>query len=199
MKNSKIVTLFLIVLMTLLTATQTAAIYGQTEKVVPRHAQALDLLEEHFTFMITSDLGRNGYYDQKPVAEMMGVVASIAEPEFVAVLGDIHHFLGVRSVHDPLWETNFEWIYKHPELMIPWHPVLGNHEYLGTTQAVLDYATISRRWEMPARYYTLTWPVNEKSNVEAVIKQPKLETALSSLLEQLRQNAVIVVKGREME
>jgi hypothetical protein len=38
--------------------------------------------------------------------------------------------------------------------MIPWYPILGNHEYRGNTQAVLDYSQVSARWEMPARYYT---------------------------------------------
>jgi len=50
--------------------------------------------------------------------------------------------------------TNYELIYSHPELMIDWLPVLGNHEYRGNTQAVMDYSNISRRWNMPARYYT---------------------------------------------
>jgi hypothetical protein len=165
MKTVKMISLYLIALIPVIHVTQPAVLYGQDEIVVPRHAQALALLEDHFTFMIASDLGRNGYYDQKPVAEMMGEVVSIAEPEFVAALGDVHHYLGVRSVHDPLWETNFEWIYKHPELMIPWHPVLGNHEYEGNTQAVLDYSTISRRWVMPGRYYAMTWRVSENEDV----------------------------------
>jgi hypothetical protein len=157
----------LIVLITALYVSHPTVSYGQSENFIPKDAQALAFLEEHFTFMIASDLGRNGYYDQKPVAEMMGVVASIADPEFVAALGDIHHFQGVRSVQDPLWNTNFEWIYKHPELMISWHPVMGNHEYEGNTQAVLDYSAISRRWEMPGRYYAITWSVSE--NVEVLM------------------------------
>lgn len=128
--------------------------------VVPEDAAALAKLDGHFTFLICSDLGRNGYYDQKPVAEMMGEVAELTGVEFVAALGDVHHFFGVRSVQDPLWLTNFEWIYKHPELMIPWHPVMGNHEYRGNTQAVLDYGTVSRRWEMPGRFYSMTEPVS---------------------------------------
>ncbi len=133
--------------------------------VAPMDGLALAKLDDHFTFMIASDLGRNGYYDQKPVAEMMGQVAEISGVEFIAALGDTHHFWGVRSVHDPLWQTNFEWIYKHPELMIPWHPVLGNHEYRGNTQAVLDYATVSRRWEMPGRYYSMTEPTPDNAEV----------------------------------
>ena len=38
--------------------------------------------------------------------------------------------------------------------MIDWFSILGNHEYRGSTQAVLDYTNISRRWSMPDRYYT---------------------------------------------
>ena len=98
MKFLKIIFIFLIMLIPALDITQPAVLYGQNKIVVPKHAQTLSVLEEHFTFMIASDLGRNGYYDQKPVAEMMGVVASIAEPEFVAALGDVHHFQGVRPL-----------------------------------------------------------------------------------------------------
>ena len=50
--------------------------------------------------------------------------------------------------------TNYELIYSHPELMIDWLPILGNHEYRGNTQAIIDYSNISRRWNMPGRYYT---------------------------------------------
>ena len=111
-------------------------------------------LEKDVNFYVANDLGRNGYYDQKPIAETMGRMAETVGIECVAAIGDIHHFEGVASVSDPLWMTNYELIYSHPELMLDWYPVLGNHEYRGNTQAVLDYAKVSRRWEMPARYYT---------------------------------------------
>jgi len=110
--------------------------------------------EDHFNFYLANDLGRNGYYEQKPIAELMGQMAEKIGPEFVVAAGDVHHFEGVRSVQDPLWMTNFELIYSHPELMIDWFPILGNHEYRGNTQAVLDYTKISRRWNMSARYYS---------------------------------------------
>lgn len=119
-------------------------------------AQTIDYTpyEDKFNFYVANDLGRNGYYDQKPIAELMGVMGEEVGPEFVLATGDVHHFEGVRSVNDPLWMTNYELIYSHPELMIDWFPVLGNHEYRGNTQAVLDYTNVSRRWSMPARYYT---------------------------------------------
>lgn len=116
--------------------------------------QDYSFANDRFNFYVANDLGRNGYYEQKDIAEQMGNMAEEIGPEFVLATGDIHHFEGVRSVNDPLWMTNFELIYKHPELMIDWFPVLGNHEYRGNTQAVLDYTNISRRWSMQNRYYT---------------------------------------------
>ena len=103
---------------------------------------------------VANDLGRNGYYEQKPIAKLMGQMAEQDDVEAVLALGDTHHYMGVESVTDPLWTTNFELIYSHPELQVPWYPILGNHEYRGNTQAVIDYSRVSRRWQMPARYYS---------------------------------------------
>ncbi len=110
--------------------------------------------------IVASDIGRNGYYDQKPVAATMGKVAEQIGPDAVLALGDTHHYGGVQSVSDPLWMTNYELIYNHPELMINWYPVCGNHEYRGSTQAVIDYSEVSRRWKMPAMYYTRIFEEN---------------------------------------
>ena len=111
-------------------------------------------LEKPLNFYLCNDLGRNGYYDQKPIAETMGRMAEAIDIEFVVAAGDVHHFEGVRSTSDPLWMTNYELIYSHPDLMLPWYAICGNHEYRGNTQAVVDYTQVSARWNMPARYYT---------------------------------------------
>lgn len=111
-------------------------------------------LKGEINMYMANDIGRNGYYDQKPIAELMGTMAETIGPECVVAAGDIHHFNGVASVSDPLWTTNYELIYSHPELMLDWFPVCGNHEYRGSTQAVLDYSKVSRRWMIPAKYYT---------------------------------------------
>ena len=111
-------------------------------------------LEKPLNFYLCNDLGRNGYYDQKPIAETMGRMAEAIDIEFVVAAGDVHHFEGVRSTSDPLWMTNYELIYSHPDLMLPWYAICGNHEYRGNTQAVVDYTQVSARWNVPARYYT---------------------------------------------
>ena len=172
-------------------------------------------LKKDANFFIANDLGRNGYYDQKKIAELMGVMAEEIGPECVIAAGDVHHFSGVQSVEDPLWMTNYELIYSHPELMIDWLPILGNHEYRGNTQAVIDYSNISRRWNMPGRYYTKvyeedgtsvrfvmidTTPLMNKYREEnnkypdacKQDKEPQLQW-LDSLLNEAKEDWVIVV------
>ena len=117
-------------------------------------------LKGDINLFIANDLGRNGYYEQKPIAELMGKMGEEIGPEAVIAAGDVHHFEGVISTQDPLWMTNYELIYSHPELMISWFHVLGNHEYRGSTQAVLDYRNVSRRWEIGGRYYTKVYDDN---------------------------------------
>ena len=172
-------------------------------------------LKKDANFFMANDLGRNGYYDQKKIAELMGVMAEEIGPECVIAAGDVHHFSGVQSVEDPLWMTNYELIYSHPELMIDWLPILGNHEYRGNTQAIIDYSNISRRWNMPGRYYTKvyeedgtsvrfvmidTTPLMNKYREEnnkypdacKQDKEPQLQW-LDSLLNEAKEDWVIVV------
>lgn len=138
-------------------------------------------LEKPVNYYLANDLGRNGYYDQKPIAETMGKMAENVDIEFVVAAGDVHHFEGVRSVNDPLWMTNYELVYSHPDLMIPWYPILGNHEYRGNTQAVIDYSQVSARWRMPARYYTRV-----EENDDVTVRLVMIDTP--SLLDKYRKD-----------
>lgn len=123
---------------------------------------------QDYNFIVANDLGRNGYFDQQRIADQMGFYTVKKDIEFVAAVGDTHHFEGVASVSDPLWLTNYELIYSHPGLMIDWYAVLGNHEYRGNTQACLDYGKISRRWIMPDRYYTMVKEVDDSTTMRLV-------------------------------
>ena len=136
------------------TCSQSAATAIQQNPNWKANAAEWQKLKGEITLYMTNDMGRNGYYDQKPIAELMGEMADVVGPECVIAAGDIHHFNGVASTQDPLWLTNYEWVYSHPELMLDWFAVCGNHEYRGNTQAFMDYGKVSRRWMMPAKYYT---------------------------------------------
>ena len=154
--------------------------------------------EDNLNFILANDLGRNGYYEQKPIAELMGSLAEQIDVEFVVAPGDIHHFNGVASIDDPLWMTNYELIYSHPDLMIDWFALCGNHEYRGNTQAVLDYGRKSHRWMMRSRYYSKYFELeNESVEIFFIDTTPLIEryrdkeekyadAGLQSIEEQLR-------------
>lgn len=132
-------------------------------------AQDWKAMERSIGVVLANDLGRNGYYDQKPIAETMAALCEQVDVECVVAPGDIHHFEGVRSVDDPLWMTNYELIYSHPELMIPWHCTLGNHEYRGATQACIDYTRKSARWNMLERYHTFVLTADDGTTLRFVL------------------------------
>jgi len=107
------------------------------------------------SFYVFGDWGRNGYCNQKEVAKSMGVFADSLDIDFIVSCGDNFQINGVRSTSDPLWNTSFESIYDHSSLLIDWYAVLGNHDYRGNPDAEIEYTKVSRRWNMPARYYVI--------------------------------------------
>jgi hypothetical protein len=106
-------------------------------------------------FIVISDHGRNGYFNQKEVANMMATIAIDYKVKFFVTGGDNFQLSGVQSIQDPLWLSCFENIYTHPSSHYEWYPSLGNHDHGGNIQAQIDYSKISRRWKMPSNYYTI--------------------------------------------
>jgi predicted MPP superfamily phosphohydrolase len=116
---------------------------------------------ESFNFLIVSDWGWNGYKHQQEIADQMGKTADSVNAKFIASCGDNFQIAGVASTQDPLWMFSFENVYKALSLQVDWYPVLGNHDYKGSTQAEIDYSKISRRWRLMDHYYTFAKKVND--------------------------------------
>lgn len=131
-------------------------------------------------FLIVSDLGAFGGADQKVVAQTLGETAEQYHPTAILNLGDTFHFWGVESVDDPGWKSNFEDIYTNPWLHSLWYCALGNHDYQGNTQALIDYTDRSRRWNMPDHYFTKTFK-GKGTEVEVIFidSTPYLDRAQS--------------------
>jgi len=110
-------------------------------------------LNEGISFLAIGDFGRHGAFNQKQVARDMGQVAELLSLNFVISVGDNFYPNGVQSTQDYQWISSFETVYTHHALHEPWYVALGNHDYEGNSQAQIDYTQISRRWEMPARYF----------------------------------------------
>lgn len=128
--------------------------YAQTKLKQQSSTKELTVEKGSFNFLVIGDWGRNGDHNQKEVAEGLKKAAEKTDPEFIISTGDNFYCCGVASVNDPQWKTSFEDIYKGDALQIDWYSVLGNHDYHGNPQAEIDYSKVSRRWNMPSRYYT---------------------------------------------
>ncbi|MBX9796798.1 tartrate-resistant acid phosphatase type 5 family protein [Sphingomonas sp.] len=123
---------------------------GAVAPLVPAQAAGKPL-----NFLVVGDWGRDGAEHQRDVAVQMGKTASASRARFVASVGDNFYDDGVDSITDPQWASSFERVYTDPSLQVPWFVTLGNHDYRGNPQAQLDYARVSKRWRLPARYYTV--------------------------------------------
>jgi hypothetical protein len=143
------------------------SLYGQlwAQKTTPalvKHPEALN-------FLVMGDWGRNGADHQKPVAAQMGKVAEAMKTNFIIATGDNFYPSGVVSEFDPLWKYSFEDIYTDFSLQWDWYPVLGNHDYMSNPDAQVAYSKISRRWKMPARYYSKTFSINGDTTQQVLI------------------------------
>lgn len=108
-------------------------------------------------FLAIGDWGRNGADHQLQVAKQMGKWASENPNNFIISTGDNFYPSGVVSEHDPLWHYSFENVYTDFALQWDWYPILGNHDYKSDPDAQVRYTKVSRRWKMPARYYSKTF------------------------------------------
>lgn len=119
-------------------------------------------------FFVIGDWGRNGEYGQKDIASVMADAAKQVEPEFIISTGDNFYPSGVRSVNDPHWKASFEDVYPQHSLQGDWFIVLGNHDYKGNPEAQIEYSKISRRWNMPARYFSKKFEVTKSQSAQFI-------------------------------
>jgi len=122
-------------------------------------AAKIKLASGALNFIAMGDWGRNGADHQKQVAEQMGKTATEIKAQFIIATGDNFYPSGVISEWDPLFKYSFEDIYTAFSLQWDWYPVLGNHDYKSNPDAQVAYSKISRRWKMPARYYSRLVPI----------------------------------------
>jgi tartrate-resistant acid phosphatase type 5 len=119
-------------------------------------------------FLVFGDWGRRGEQDQVEVATQMAKAAKIFHPKFVVSVGDNFYMNGVKSVHDSHWKESFEDVYSERALQVPWHCILGNHDYhtVGSCEAEIEYHKINPRWNLPARYYQQTHRIDARTTAD---------------------------------
>jgi hypothetical protein len=134
----------------------------------PEHA-AENPPENGFNFFVVSDMGSTGRYREDTVASRVNIMAETLHPKFVINQGDFFHDNGVRDTLDPLWDRQFEKMFPAPGLNVKWYSIIGNHEYIGNPQALVDYGRHNPRWTMPARSYTFVQQVDSATTIRFVM------------------------------
>ncbi|WP_207535928.1 purple acid phosphatase family protein [Desertivirga arenae] len=138
----------------------TAQVLIRDSTFVPSENKVLVKEPLALNFIAMGDWGRNGDDHQKEVARQMGKTARDVKAQFVVATGDNFYPSGVISKTDPLFKYSFEDIYTDFSLQWDWYVILGNHDYKSNPDAQVEYSSISRRWKMPARYYSKTFNIN---------------------------------------
>jgi len=136
---------------------------------IPSSAKSLIKDPLALNFIAMGDWGRNGADHQKQVAVQMGKTASDVRAQFVVATGDNFYPSGVISKTDPLFRYSFEDIYTAFSLQWDWYVVLGNHDYKSNPDAQVEYSSVSRRWKMPARYYSKTFAINNDPSQQVLM------------------------------
>lgn len=117
--------------------------------------KAWSKMKKDVNLYLVSDLGREGCHYQQLVASLMNDMAAKVKPMAIVATGDTHHGNGVKSTTDKHWTTNFTNIYSLPRLKsLDWYAAIGNHEYRGSTQALIDYSKVNPHWKMGGHHYT---------------------------------------------
>ena len=145
---------------------QSCGLEGEYGELIPdSQPYTKDVTEEYMEIMIYGDAG-NGTIDQQLTADDMALYAGDPgnDVSFIINLGDSFYPDGVDSVSDPLWSTSFEEIYSAASLNLPFYSILGNHDSLGSIEALIQYE--SDRWKMPALNYSKFYSITDGPAVE---------------------------------
>jgi len=122
-----------------------------------------------YNFFVLSDMGSTGPYKEDSVAHTVNRLSKSLHPGFVINQGDFFHDRGVRDTLDPLWSAQFEKMFTAPALNVKWYSILGNHEYIGNPQALVDYGLHNARWTMPSRSYTFVQQVDSATTIRFIL------------------------------
>lgn len=104
-------------------------------------------------FIVLGDWGEKGNFFQKQVAVSMNEFMLKEKVDFIITAGDNFYQDGVSDVNDSHFKSSFEDIYPFAQ-SIPWFITLGNHDYMGDIQSLLNYSEKNSSWKIPNSYYS---------------------------------------------
>ena len=119
-------------------------------------------------FIVIGDWGEKGNFFQKQVAYAMDKIITQQKIDFILTTGDNFYQTGVLDVKDPHFQESFEKIYSASN-KIPWYIALGNHDYMGNIQSLIDYGEKNSFWIFPSPYYSFEKSLTQSRKVLFVV------------------------------
>lgn len=123
-------------------------------------------------FIVIGDWGGRSEHEVTTTSEIAGAagMAKVADElgglDFIVSVGDHFYEGGIKGdAHDKRFKQTYEDVYHQSELMCPWYVVAGNHDHNGNITAQLEYHHVSKRWNYPNLWHTITknFTVNNKT------------------------------------
>lgn len=93
---------------------------------------------------------------QGDVAKLIKQIIGEKKVELILGLGDNIYPSGVKSVDDKKFKVQFEEPFSKLPKNIKFYNVLGNHDYMGNTNAQIEYTEKSKRWRLIDHWYHFT-------------------------------------------
>ena len=105
------------------------------------------------------------------------------QPEYILSLGDHFYFNGVVDEYDLRWKKTFEDVYDSEEMMVPWYPAMGNHDWnvlpdqidapsRGNGWAQIAYGQKefgTKRWTHPDPFFTTEYTTENGIVVKTIM------------------------------
>lgn len=125
----------------------------------------IQIEENQLKLLIIGDWGRRGMLGQQDTANALAIKAADLDPLAIISTGDNFYEHGVKSIEDKLWKLSFEDVFHHESLQRSWYCILGNHDHVQNPLAQVEYSKISKRWNMPNRYYSLNIQLADQTEI----------------------------------
>lgn len=110
-----------------------------------------DATSNKLKFIVIGDWGEKGNFYQRQVASAMEKMMAVEKIDFILTAGDNFYQDGVSNLQDSHFQESFENIYSSKK--VPWYITLGNHDYMGDIQSLIDYGEKNLYWVLPNTYY----------------------------------------------
>ena len=118
-----------------------------------------------FAFYALGDTGLASERRQR-VLKQLDRQNKLVSADMIFLLGDNFYNAGVTSIDDANWKLHFEQPFSAERYRCPFYACLGNHDYYGNVAAQIEYSQSSKRWQMPAAYYSFEHPIGDGKKAE---------------------------------